>query len=238
MKGITSCNRSGQSDPLGQGRRDESTRAKHRSCTGRIRHTSSVPTTRATWVPSRAQVHVRDRAVRAVSRISVVVALVLLSPALVRAQEDPLASPSGWQVGGSIGIPGAGTELGPLQLFTVNVHAATGRPNGLGVDLAFGTLPRLIVEGVLPIGARVGATIRVTSGDLTWWPSAGLTMAALAGEGQVAGIKGVYLGSAWTWFREGSPTGLRIDWTLHEFGGAPVWVLEFGFVQRNSRKER
>src|SRR5690606_30187544 len=65
------------------------------------------------------------------------------------------ARPSTWVTGASAGVPGnaSGWEV---ELFTISAHTTRVVAGRLGADFAVGTMPRILVEGVLPLGARAG----------------------------------------------------------------------------------
>lgn len=147
------------------------------------------------------------------------------------AQTPTEAHPSAWLIGASVGVPGYGSDLEP-ELFTVGAHATRVEPGRLGGDFAVGTMPRFLVEGVLPLGARAGLVLPLElSENLLLVPSGGASMiAALGGGGGLAEL-GLNVGAAALVLSEGS-TGLRAGITWHRFrdlDGA-VWLLELGFV--------
>jgi len=160
--------------------------------------------------------------------------LIIVGFTPVLAQEDSSTSQPDWFTGGSIGLAGSRAHVVPLELFTVNFHASRARPGRAGIDFAAGTLPRFILEGVLPFGARLGGTVRLDqSPDVTLWPSAGISVAGFAGGRELGGLTGGYAGVAIARFPDDDDTGFRLDWTLHQFEGGWIWLMEVGFVTRH-----
>ncbi len=159
-------------------------------------------------------------------------AVILLGPLPVTAQEESAGPSSQVYVGGSVGLWGSGRESLPLELFTIGFRASKARTGALGTDFAVGTIPRLIPEGGLPLGSRLGLTLPIGSSDVLWWPSAGVGAAVAFGGGDAWGRATGYVGMGLTAFRPDEPSGLRIDFTLHRLNGAAYWLVEFGVVRR------
>jgi hypothetical protein len=138
----------------------------------------------------------------------------------------------GWLVGASIGLPGAGGEAAP-SLFTVGAHVTQLRPGRPGVDLAVGTVPRALAEGVVALGARagVGLPLALSRGVLVL-PSAGASLLGGVGAGGVGGTAGLHAGVAAV-VLPASTVGLRAGVTWHRFEetGGGLWLLEVGFVR-------
>jgi hypothetical protein len=147
-----------------------------------------------------------------------------------KAQEPTPAVRDGWIVGGLVGVPGWETNVIP-ELFTIGVGATRLQPNRLGVDLALGTMPRAVAEGVVVLGARVGGAVPLALGrDAFLIPSVGLSGIGGVGGGGVGGAGGVYAGLA-TVVATGS-LGFRAGVTGHRFNGfrGTVWLVELGLM--------
>ena len=157
--------------------------------------------------------------------------LFLLPPDDARAQVDdaaPSEAPSSWLVGGSIGLPGFNSDLGPVELLTVGFNVTNAGPNRPGVDFAAVTIPRFFAEGVAVVGIRTGVAAQLGTGSIQVWPSAGFSaLAATAG----GAIGGGYLGAALTFFDE-EPVSTRLGVTLHKFNDTDemLWLIELGFL--------
>ncbi len=137
-----------------------------------------------------------------------------------------------WLVGASFGVPGYGSEA-LIELFTIGLHWTQLRPGRLGGDFSLGTMPRLLGEGVVVVGLRVGGALPlVLSRGVVLFPSAGASVFGGAGAGGGggalglnAGIAGVIFGSTGTGFRTG------VTWHRFEDTGGAIWLLEIGFVR-------
>ena len=145
-------------------------------------------------------------------------------------QDSDRARPRGWLVGGSIGVPAVDGNAAP-DLFTVAVHGTQLRPGGLGADLAVGTMPRALAEGVAVGFIRAGGALPFQpSKGVLLVPSAGVTLAgAASGEGGGT-TTGLNAGLAAVLFGTGS-VGLRTGVTWHRFADAgAVSLWEVGLV--------
>ncbi|MCI0433971.1 MAG: hypothetical protein L0271_10010 [Gemmatimonadetes bacterium] len=163
----------------------------------------------------------------------VILVLAATGTTSVAAQETSDIESDPWFIGGSVGIPGHGREFEP-SLFTIAVHGTHVRRGHLGPDLFLGTMPRILFEGIVAIGARADlAWAAPVSGSVLLLPGAGASfLAGYGGGGGGAefggnvGLSAIFLGE--------SSSGLRVGMTWHRFDGldGTVWLLEFGFVRR------
>lgn len=177
----------------------------------------------------------------AVLRLALLAAPLLLPVGVVTGQTPPLsqssdtAKPSGWLVGGSVGVPAFEGGISP-DLFTIAVNGAYVRPRGLGFDFAVGTIPRALAEGVAVGFARSGVALPFhLSRRVLMLPSAGVSLAGAA-SGEGGGINtGLNAGLAAVVFGTGS-VGLRTGVTWHRFAGAEtsvsLWELGLVHVRR------
>ena len=137
---------------------------------------------------------------------------------------------AGWLVAGSFGIPGHRSEPVP-ELFTIGFQWTQLRAGRLGADLALGTMPRLLAEGVLVLGFRGGAALPVAvARNVVLLPSAGISLVGGIGQGGGEGTTGLNAGVAGAFAGRGS-VGLRTGVTWHRFRdtGSVLWLLEVGF---------
>jgi len=168
--------------------------------------------------------------------LALLAAPLLMPVGRVTGQTSPLSRDSdkaklrGWLVGGSIGVPAFDGHASP-DLFTVALHGTQLRPGRLGADLAVGTMPRALAEGVAVGFGRAGAALpfQLSKGVLLV-PSAGITLAgAASGEGGGTNT-GLNAGLAAVIFGTGS-VGLRTGVTWHRFADAgAVSLWELGLV--------
>ncbi|HEX7049048.1 MAG TPA: hypothetical protein VF188_02460 [Longimicrobiales bacterium] len=150
------------------------------------------------------------------------------------AQPPVNEEPSNWLVGASLGVPGVDPSQLESELFTVGVHATRVVPGRLGGDFAVGTMPRILFDGVLPLGARAGLALPLAlSENVLLVPSGGASLVAALGSDGGSADAGLNVGGAAMVLGEGYG-GLRAGFTWHWFRdrGGPVWLLEFGFVRR------
>ena len=140
------------------------------------------------------------------------------------AQEAPRARDSvstrraGWLVGGSIGVPGYGSESVP-ELMTVGVHWTRLQPGRIGGDFSIGTMPRAFFEGVMVLGARAGVALPLElSPAFLLLPSGGVSLIGGAGGEGGGGGAGVNPGGAAGVPPAGSPR-LRLGITGHPVPG-------------------
>ncbi|HEY7236799.1 MAG TPA: hypothetical protein VH539_21745 [Gemmatimonadaceae bacterium] len=135
-----------------------------------------------------------------------------------------------WAIGISLGLPAYRRQVVP-EFTTVAISFTQFRPERLGADIAIGTVPRLDQSSLGALGGRAGVTFPLAPvKHLLILPSAGVSAIAMAspgGAGGAAGFNGclatvLYAGDV------GLRTGITVN-SLHGFG-APVWLLEVGFV--------
>ncbi len=146
------------------------------------------------------------------------------------------AAPGGWLFGASVGVPGYEGEAVP-ELFTVGVHWTQLRPGRPGVDLAIGTMPRVLAEGFAAVGARAGVALPLAlSRGAVLLPSAGVSLLGGVGAGGGGGTTGLNAGVAAVLGPAGG-AGLRTGVTWHRFGeaGGGLWLVEVGVVRRPRR---
>ena len=172
----------------------------------------------------------------ALLRLALLAALLLTPAGRVNGQTSPqesgAARPRGWLVGGSIGLPVVDGGASP-DLFTLSLHGTQLHVGRLGADLAVGTMPRAIAEGVAVGFARAGIALPFqASRGVVMLPSAGVTLAGAASEEGGGGTTGFNAGLAAVFFRTSS-VGVRTGVTWHHFGdaGASVLLGELGLVR-------
>jgi hypothetical protein len=147
------------------------------------------------------------------------------------ARGRPIEARGDWLVGGSVGVPGYGSEP-VVELFTVGIHWTQFRPGRLGADISVGTMPRVVAEGVAVVGVRAGVALPLAlSPHMLLLPSAGVSAIGGAGAGGGGGLAGLNAGVAAVAFGM-SRTGLRIGVTWHRFPDTrgALWLAELGFV--------
>jgi len=148
---------------------------------------------------------------------------------------DSISSLRDWVIGVSAGIPGYEREPVPA-LFTVGLTVSQTKPGRLGADFSIGTMPYAFTAGAAVLGARAGVVLPLSpSADVSFLPSAGVSVVAGGGEGGAAAVAGLNTGIAtilWT-----GDTGLRAGITWHRFQDfrATIWLMEFGVVHAKAR---
>lgn len=171
-------------------------------------------------------------------RIALLVAPLLASAADLSAQdvrsaEDSLAArEGGWLAGMSVGVPGYGRQAA-TELLTVGGNWTRLREGRVGADFALGTMPRILGEGVLVLGARGGIALPVAlSPGVLLLPSGGVSLIGGARAGGAGGVAGFNAGIA-TVLLAPNGAGLRTGVTWHRFGDADraIWLWEVGFVR-------
>ena len=173
----------------------------------------------------------------ALLRLALLTAPLITAVGLVSGQTAPAsqdsdrAKPSGWLIGGSIGVPTVGGNAS-ADLFTVAAHWTQLRPRGVGADFAVGTMPRALAEGVVVGFARAGFVLplRVSQGVVIL-PSAGVTLVGAASGDGGGSNTGLNAGLHAVIFGMGS-VGLRAGVAWHRFAGAEssVSLWELGLV--------
>lgn len=153
----------------------------------------------------------------------------------VAAQDTTSVNEGAWLLGGSVGVPGYSWETVP-ELMTVSFHSTRVQRGRPGADFFIGTMPRVLAEGVVAIGARGGLAVPLAlSSTVLLLPSAGVSFIGGVGEGDEGGAAGFNAGVAAVVFGEPSaPMGFRAGITWHRFNdfGGMIWLLEIGFVRR------
>ncbi len=162
-------------------------------------------------------------------------------PAALAAQAPPPPAPSadpagaergGWLFGASVGVPGYEGGAVP-ELFTVGVNWTQLRPGRLGADVAIGTMPRALAEGLAAVGARAGVALPLAlSRGVVLLPSGGVSLLGGVGAGGGAATAGLNAGVAAVLGPAGG-AGLRTGVTWHRFGeaGGGLWLVEVGAVR-------
>lgn len=160
-----------------------------------------------------------------------VAVLLIASAPVARGQDSTSSGRNGWVIGPLLGVPGAGSDYDP-SFFTLGVGVTRLSPNRPGLDFAIGTVPRAVPEGILPIGARIGASIPLALGpDAFVIPSAGASGIGAVGAGVVGAVGGYYWGAAGLVAR--GRTGFRAGITWHRpfEADASVWLVEVGVMR-------
>ncbi len=178
------------------------------------------------------------RVARAASIVRSVCAGLLLtsvSGAVLPGQAPAGRPPGAWLIGGTVGIPAyEGMQPG---FFIIGAHATQATSRRPGLDFSVSTMPRVLVMGVLPLGARAGLVLPFAlSENVLLLPGGGASMVAAFGFGTGEAVAGLHAGASVVMFGSGS-TGIRAGLTSHRFRDAydSVWLLEFGFVRHRRR---
>ena len=150
---------------------------------------------------------------------------------VARGQDSTSAKRNGWVIGPLLGVPGAGSDYDP-SFFTLGVGVTRLSPNRPGLDFAAGTVPRMIPEGIFPVGARVGASIPLAlSPDALVIPSAGASGLGAVGGGGLGGIGVYYWGAAGLVARGRTGFRVGITWQRPLGGADSVWLVEVGVMR-------
>lgn len=180
----------------------------------------------------------RGPAIRIARRIALLAAPLLTATADLCAQDarsvdDSLAAArGGWLGGMSVGVPGHGREAAP-ELLTIGGNWTHVRAGRVGADFALGTMPRILGEGFVVIGARAGIALPlVVAPNVLLLPSGGVSVLGGAGSGGGGGVAGWNVGMATVLFG-GNGAGFRTGVTWHRFDadGDAIWLWEVGFVR-------
>lgn len=159
------------------------------------------------------------------------VLLLAFGSSSLAAQDSTTAPGRQWMVGGSLGMPGIGSQAAGWPYTTVGMHFTQVQPGAPGADIAVGIIPYGLAFGVIAVAARAGVTVPIEPGPgVLLLPSAGISLVGGAGLGGAGGATGVNLGGAAV-LGTGS-VGFRTGVTWHrlsDFGGS-FWLLEVGFV--------
>src|SRR5687767_12521847 len=160
-----------------------------------------------------------------------VAVLLIASAPVARGQDSTSSGRNGWVIGPLLGVPGAGSDYDP-SFFTLGVGVTRLSPNRPGLDFAIGTVPRAIPEGILPIGARIGASIPLALGpDAFVIPSAGASGIGAVGAGVVGAVGGYYWGAAGLVARGRTGSRAGITWHRPFEADASVWLVEVGVMR-------
>jgi hypothetical protein len=146
-------------------------------------------------------------------------------------RDSTLPRRDGWIVGPSIGMPTANGETSP-ELLTVGLNFTRLSPGRPGADIAFGTMPRALADGVAVFGFRADVAYPLAVfPHLMVFPAAGLSVIGALGEGGGGGTMGVNAGLSAV-FHGDSPTGLRLGVTAHQFSlvETTIFLIEVGMV--------
>jgi hypothetical protein len=134
----------------------------------------------------------------------------------------------------TVGMPGVGRETEPM-LFTLGMTFNRFRPNTVGPEIAFGTMPYLMANMLPVIGLRAGVAVpAVLTERLILLPSAGVgaVMVASVEDGGGGAAPSAYAGIAAV-IGTGKSSAFRAGVTWHRFdeGERPIWLLEIGVVR-------
>lgn len=150
-----------------------------------------------------------------------------------RSTPDSLEAGRGeWLAAVTLGVPGVEREPIP-QLLTIGGQWTQLRVGRVGADFAIGTMPRILAEGALVLGARGGIALPLAlSPNVLVLPSGGVSVLGGAGAGGVGGVGGYNAGVAAV-VLGANGGGLRTGVTWHRFedAGAAIWLWEIGFVR-------
>lgn len=159
----------------------------------------------------------------------------LLVPAAgpLMAQDSTAFREEGWLVGGSVGFPGFGGQTVPWRYATLGLNAMYVRAGSIGAEIAMGTVPGLLNEGVVTFGVRGGVSLPLAvARGMLLVPSGGLSMMGAFDSEAGGGAYGYHLGGAAV-----IGTGrwrTRVGVTRHVLGmgtdDPAVWLLEIGMV--------
>ena len=77
----------------------------------------------------------------------------------LRAQDSTAAPGRQWMVGGSLGMPGSGSQAAGWRFTTVGMHFTQVQPGAPGADISVGILPYGLASGTMVLASRVGVTV-------------------------------------------------------------------------------
>jgi hypothetical protein len=160
--------------------------------------------------------------------------LLLLAATRLQAQDSTATAAGGWMWGGSVGMFGVGQQTAP-ELLTIGLHWTQVRPGHLGADISVGTIPRVVVEGLVVGAARVGVTLPLSvAPGVLLLPTAGVSLIGGAGPGGAGGATGYNFGGAAVLGT--GPVGFRtgVTWHRMDLTSSAVWLIEVGLVSRPS----
>ena len=161
---------------------------------------------------------------------------VLTNGMVASAQDTTAAVRDGWLVGPLVGLPGSGSDY-DLQFMTLGVSATRLAPSRAGMAVAVGTIPRAIVEGVVPVAVRIGPSIPIAlSPDFFLIPSVGLSgVGGIATGGAIGGTGGYYWGAAAVTGRRSTGFHLGVTWHRPASGeDVTLWLVELGIMRMPS----
>src|SRR5688572_23519688 len=156
------------------------------------------------------------------------IACTVASP--IRAQDTAVVRPDPWIFAFTFGLPGYRSQT-EMELLTMGIQVTQLRPNRPSADVALGTMPRALAEGLVVMGLRGGVAVPLRMSDEAYLlPSAGVSAIGVASE-TGGGVLGVNTGLSVVLARDGRD-GVRLGMTWHKFQDlrGAVWLLEFGII--------
>lgn len=177
-----------------------------------------------------------NKATHLLIAMSVVTSMTALRTSQLRAQDTPAVSPSEYSLGGTIAVAEYLSDAG-LSLIIVGFQAAQLRPGRLGGDFHFGTMPRLLFEGIVPLVARGGLVLPVSASEkVALLPSGGVTTIGFVGTGSSQFTVGLNVGMG---LLLGDRDRLRfrpgVTWHFLSGAGTPIWLAELGVLLPTAR---
>lgn len=170
-----------------------------------------------------------------VAELTIAVLLLTVAPTMLGAQDSTAVRRDETLIGFSVGFPGHSYVPEP-ELFTIGFHVTRVPSNSVGSELAVGTMPRVLLEGVFGVGARGGLAVPFSlSEDNLLVASGGLSgIAATEGGGDLL-LGGVYGGVAGLFLKSKVATRLGITWHWFQDGEGAIWLIELGVLRRRSK---
>jgi hypothetical protein len=135
-----------------------------------------------------------------------------------------------WGIGISLGMPGYRRNVN-ADFMTFGLSFTQLHPGRLGADIAVGTMPKFVQNGLAPIGLRADLTFPLAPAKhLVLLPAAGFSAIGVIGSGGAGAVAGPNAGLATVLYS--GEVGLRTGITFHSFHrmDGPVWLFEVGFV--------
>ena len=159
------------------------------------------------------------------------------APGALAAQVFAGTRPSGWLIGGSIGVPAYAGELAP-ELLTLGAQWTHVRANRPGADFALGTLPRTLGFGILSVGMRGGVALPLLlAPGVMLLPSTGVSVLGGIGSFGGVGTAGYNFGLSAVYIPPREALAIRAGATRHTFGSdGSVWLLEIGVSRAPGRR--
>ena len=155
-------------------------------------------------------------------------AVVIASTHTAAAQDSTQTRPPDSAVGISLGLPAyASTPIPELE--TIGVTWTQLHLNRIGIDLAVGTAPRALVDGIGVVGVRADLVLPLEMAPSVYLlPAAGVSMIGVTSAGAVYGINA---GAAVMTVTSRS-LGVRVGATVHHFrnDNNVAWLFEAGVV--------